>query len=312
MYKCICKNIKKGRDLAQKTDNLINLYGKVATLTFPQAPMQNDEDLGLIFRAKATSAQGYDGSFISDVGSIYADIVLPAPNNIQVANSIGYGFMANDAYWNVGSAYWKEAFTAGNWMPIMQKVHDDVEARDIIENVEASLKAPALRQITYMWNLIPKIKGDSDLISRICKTFQTMAYPIMGPIQKSHSRWQTPPMWLIQIIDLDTGSPSFRWDLGPMPSRLSAVGITPTAGGGIYTTRIDKDKIKSPMVTQLSLTFIEIQPAVAARTDSQSVYFNTSENGVPYLIPLAAARRAGDEVNSKPRVANQDFIRKDI
>ena len=266
--------------------------------------MQNDEDLGLIFRAKATSAQGYDGSFVADAGSIYADIVLPAPNNIQVANSIGYGFDESTAYWNVGSAYWKEFWTGANWIPIRKEIDDKSSARDVVQGIEAQLKAPALRQITYVWNLIPKIKGDSELISRICKTFQTMAYPIMGPKTKGHSRWQTPPMWLTQIIDLDTQAPSFRWDLGPMPSRLSGVAINPTGGGGIYTTRIDEDNIKSPMVTQLTLTFIEIQPAVAARTDSQG-RFSQSGNGVPYLMPLAVARRF-DEPH------NPDFVRKDI
>jgi len=289
-------------------DNIINLYGKTATLTFPQSELQNDEDLSLIFRAKATSAQGYDGSFVSDAGSIYADIVLPAPNNIQVTNSIGYGFSENNAYWNVGSSYWTEFWTIKNWWPVDKDVDDSEKARALVDGIEAQLKSPALRQITYMWNLIPKIKGDSDLISRICKTFQTMAYPIMGPKSKGHNRWQVPPMWLTQIIDLNTQKPSFRWDLGPMPSRLSAVGITPTAGGGIYTTRIDEDKGKSPMVTQLSLTFIEIQPAVAARTDSQGI-FHRSENEVPYLMPLAVARRAWDKDKGN---YNKDFVRKDI
>jgi hypothetical protein len=99
-----------------------------------------------------------------------------------------------------------------------------------------------------------------------------MAYPTLDTTLPSR-RWKLPPVWTNFALNLQGGgNKMFRWDQGPMPAVLSNVSINPMGAGGPYAVVGDG----SPAVTQLNLTFVEVDVAV-------------SDENHDYLMPLSSA-----------------------
>ena len=275
------------------SENVENPFGGVSALTFPSAGHYTKLDnLGLVLQMEAFGFQNYHIFRAENGGQKLADIVLPAPNQLNTTNAIDWG-VEEGISWNFSPSFWEE-FDLSNF--ITPGWRDEANNRTKIRDSEARFKAPNLRSFTYSWNLVPKETGDAEKIAKICKTLQTMAYPTL-PKLRPDSRFSNPPMWIVKIVDVATAKPQFRWDMGPMPSILSNVTVSPTVAGGVYTHGVGGTL--SPVATHLSLTFIEIDMAVASGTNK--------DNSVPHLIPLGVARNIGPNANN-----SGSFIRDDI
>ena len=206
------------------------------------------------------------------VGLKNADITLPLPKDIKIDNTIQYSRGQADVSGGlldptVGGFFdWAlEATGISSAMDVLgisaALGHRPMDERDSI------FGGAEMRSHSYSWRLTPKVPGAAEVITRIVNKFQHLAYPArtMG---QSYSRVVHPPVWFISVLNMAGGgdgkgsSPAggqFMWDMGPLPSVLQNVSIqTQGAAGGAYGTRDGY-----PASTTLTLTFVELEPAIS-------------------------------------------------
>ena len=228
-----------------------NPFGGISAITFPgPGHYRKLDSLGLVLQMEAFSFQNYHVMRANNVGQKLADIVLPAPNQLNATNGMDYAIQEGIS-WNFSPTFWEEFNLTNYFAPGWR---DEAHHRTKIRDMEARFGSPNLRSFTYSWNLVPKETGDADRIAKICKTLQTMSYPTMS-FTKQDSRFVMPAMWIVKIVDVRTAKPEFRWDMGPMPSVLTNVTVSPTVAGGVYTNGSSAFDKLSPVATSLSLTF---------------------------------------------------------
>ena len=201
--------------------------------------------------------------------SDFADITLPFTKGMRRENSITYNpgetetghmfdFTAGGMWESLKTGFGlfsavKDAFGVGSVMG-----QRPMDMRDSI------YQGANFRVHSFEWKLVPKCDSDIDEITEICNAFQTCAYPMMSGFE-SASRVIHPPVWNIDAMG-PGGKEEMarRWTFKCLPSVLTGVRIDPTVEGTYHFAE------GYPAVTNLSLTFQELEPAVAAGNELKS------------------------------------------
>ena len=205
-----------------------------------------------------------------DTGASFADITLPLPINLSRDNSIKYGIGETET----GHMF---DFTAGGfWESLKTGFGVVTAAKDLLgvgslmgqrpmDMRDSIYEGVNFRTHKFSWKIIPKCEGDLEEITKICNAFQTCSYPMMSGFE-SASRVIHPPVWHITGMGIGVSKKEMeeRWTFKMLPSVLTEVRIDTTPDGtwafqGGY-----------PAVSALSVSFQELEPAVAAGNEIKS------------------------------------------
>ena len=200
----------------------------------------------------------------------YADISMPFNKALMRENSITY----NAGETETGHLF---DFTAGGLMESLKTGFGIVSAAKDLFGVSSILgqrpmdmrdsvyQGANFRVHSFEWKMVPKCEEDARVISEICNAFQTCAYPMLSGYE-SASRVVHPPVWHIDGMGIGISNKEVeeRWTFKILPSVLSDVRIDSTPEGTYHFEG------KYPAVTNLSVKFQELEPAVSAGNEIKS------------------------------------------
>mgnify|MGYP005821428041 FL=1 len=177
-------------------------------------------------------------------GPTFADITLPLPQQIKTDNEIAYSQGQSEVKGGItdptvgGAIEW--ALEKTKITGVMDKFGiSQALGHRPMDETENVFGGANFRTHSYSWQLIPKVEGAGTRITDIVKKFQTLAYPSRS-IGQSYSRVIHPPVWFISVLNLNKGDKGgqFMWDMGPLPSVLSRVGITTQGSAAVSYTHL--------------------------------------------------------------------------
>jgi len=189
-----------------------------------------------------------------------ADITLPLSINLVDDTQISYNRGQSETtggVWDMTPGGWAETFRS--WFGAKTLLSDFIGTSAMygqrpMDESDNIFKGAEMRKHAYTWILIPKNITEAQDVDKIVKTFQRMAYP-MSSNDEVYSRVIHPPIWQISTFDY-VNKLNDVWVIDPLPSFLSQVNIK-TAQGTLHQTRGGY-----PAATALSLTFVEVEPAI--------------------------------------------------
>ena len=135
-----------------------------------------------------------------------------------------------------------------------------------MDETQAAFGGSSLRVHNYEWELVPTTKQEAISIEEAAHAFHIGGYPRASGLQTS-SRMIHPSLWVISSFqtNANSNSPSFseqwRWDMQPLPAVITNVNITNQgSAGGSYA--LGGSENNYPVKTNLTVTFVEIDPAI--------------------------------------------------
>lgn len=153
------------------------------------------------------------------------------------------------------------------------------------DNLDATFDSAVGRTFTFKYTLIAKDPDEASLISDICQQFKIFSLPTQTEVP---TRVIQPPLWSwdgYKYLDIPRDEqnmdvpPAIRqtkefkqmsikenqtWNDDAQTSVLTSVDIDRTGAGGIHPIGVGKGFL--PIVTTLTLTFVELEPLVRLST----------------------------------------------
>ena len=136
------------------------------------------------------------------------------------------------------------------------------------DNLDATFESALGRTFTFKYTLIAKDADEASLIADICQQFKIFSLPQQTNLP---TRVIQPPLWSwdgYKYVDED-GKKSFKemslrdnevWNDNAQTSVLTSVDIDRTGAGGVHPIGVGGGFL--PIVTTMTLTFVEIEPLV--------------------------------------------------
>ena len=206
-------------------------------------------------------------------GNANWDIWTPPPKQINGVDVITYTQEFKDEGINPSWLGLKQfAETVGGIVTAAQDALQisGIAGQEKMDERMAVFGGAGLRQHRYEWEFVPTSIEESQSIENAARAFQVGAYPLFaGAHAQQSSRVVHPDIWMISSAQLSGGGggqfgENWRWDMTPLPSVIQSVNITSQgAAGGSYAMGNRGDN--HPVKWNLSVSFVELEPAVAAK-----------------------------------------------
>ena len=266
--------------------------------TFPSVQSRAFDDVKLWFgfnarpysnrrKFRAKTFTGNDGTTVNQVPGrsiAHTKIYLPMPVNLASKTNVSY--TAEETTQTplgealLGAEVGDNIFESGGIRALnllataglggLGDISSFTAGRGIVtqDNLDATFESALGRTFTFKYTLIAKDADEASLIADICQQFKIFSLPQQTNLP---TRVIQPPLWSwdgYRYVDED-GKKSFKelslrdnevWNDNAQTSVLTSVDIDRTGAGGIHPIGVGGGFL--PIVTTMTLTFVEIEPLV--------------------------------------------------